>query len=118
MADLDGVIADLESQYRSHRAITALKDVRRRIESGGQRLDPQRFWHDLPYDEYLKSEYWRDVRRVALHRAGERCQLCNARDRLQVHHRCYTRRGLPGELEDLIVLCADCHGRFHHATND
>ena len=65
-----------------------------------------------PYNEYLKSEHWQEVRAGALERAGNRCQLCNRAARLHVHHRTYERRGceLP---DDVIVLCADCHKLFH-----
>jgi hypothetical protein len=66
----------------------------------------------MPYDEYLQTPEWKDVRRFALHRAGNRCQNCNARGRLHVHHRTYERRGHE-DLSDVIVLCADCHRAFH-----
>lgn len=67
----------------------------------------------LPYTEYLKSEHWRQRRRMAYNRAKGACQVCNAKDRkLNVHHRSYERLGneAPG---DVIVLCEDCHQIFH-----
>ena len=68
--------------------------------------------HTMPYREYLKTEHWQAMRAVALEMAGGRCQLCNADKRLQTHHRTYDRRGFedPG---DLIVLCGNCHAKFH-----
>ncbi len=64
------------------------------------------------YDAYLASPEWQRTRRWALALASGRCQLCDAADRLEVHHRHYRRVGseAPG---DVIVLCADCHARFH-----
>ncbi len=51
-------------------------------------------------------------RRAALKRARWRCQACNEKTSLHVHHRTYKRRGC--ELNrDVIALCADCHGVFH-----
>ena len=69
--------------------------------------------HFMPYADFLTSGYWRYRRQSALDAADRACQLCNSRNKtLHVHHRTYERRGfeLPS---DLIVLCEDCHGRFH-----
>lgn len=64
------------------------------------------------YSVYLASEHWQITRAFALDHAGHRCQVCNANERLDVHHRTYARRGaeLP---QDLIVLCRKCHEIFH-----
>lgn len=65
------------------------------------------------YEAYLRSPTWRAKRQLALSAAGNRCQLCNAAERLDVHHRTYERFGgdeLPG---DLTVLCRPCHDHFH-----
>jgi restriction endonuclease Mrr len=67
----------------------------------------------MPYDEYLRTPEWRQIRAAALVRADHRCALDpNHPGRLEVHHRYYERRGaeLPS---DLIVLCGDCHRRHH-----
>jgi hypothetical protein len=74
---------------------------------------PRLQWlRSMPYDEYLSSTEWRDTREFALKRAGYRCQLCNERARLQVHHRTYERRGFECA-DDLTVLCRDCHANHH-----
>lgn len=67
----------------------------------------------IPYVEYLKTEHWQNLRKRSLKRAGYRCQTCNAKGILHVHHRTYVRRG-EEELSDLIVLCANCHSTFHN----
>jgi hypothetical protein len=66
----------------------------------------------MPYVDYLESPEWWNVRMCALHAAGWRCEVCNTDDELVVHHRAYERRG-EEVLEDLTVLCRDCHHRFH-----
>jgi hypothetical protein len=66
----------------------------------------------MPYRDYLKTPHWRQTRQRALERADRRCQLCNSPDNLQVHHRTYERRGSERD-DDLTVLCADCHTKFH-----
>ena len=68
----------------------------------------------VPYKDYLKSRRWRAKRGAAREAAGNRCQLCGAEDKqLHVHHNTYERRGHE-EPQDLIVLCAGCHARFHN----
>lgn len=64
------------------------------------------------YDGYLRSSAWRKKREYMLRQAGYRCQVCNADDRLQVHHRTYDRLGHE-DPDDLTVLCRDCHEAFH-----
>jgi predicted HNH restriction endonuclease len=66
----------------------------------------------MQYSAYLKSPEWRVVRRLALGHAHYRCQVCNRRDALEVHHRTYERIGRE-LLSDVSVLCAECHGHFH-----
>jgi hypothetical protein len=67
----------------------------------------------VKYRDYLSSSDWQSKRRLALERAGNRCQLCASRSKqLEVHHNSYKRLGHE-EPEDLIVLCRACHQRFH-----
>lgn len=64
------------------------------------------------YHEYLQSEEWSLKRLTKLQEAGYRCQLCNSKGEIHVHHRTYDR--VFNELqEDLIALCSKCHEKFH-----
>lgn len=66
------------------------------------------------YADYLKSERWATLSSLAKHLAGWRCRVCNGAEiYLETHHRSYQRIGKPDEIDDLTVLCADCHGIFH-----
>lgn len=71
---------------------------------------------EMPYSEYLRTDWWQRFRTEALRRAGNRCQLCGAesagRGFLQVHHNTYARLGCERP-EDCVVLCEDCH-QVHH----
>jgi hypothetical protein len=67
----------------------------------------------LPYSAYLRSPHWTAVRREALNRAGNRCQICNRAELLQVHHRTYERVGAERPA-DVIVLCDVCHSNHHN----
>lgn len=66
----------------------------------------------MPYPDYLLTPEWGERKRIMRAHAGQRCQVCNGRDKLHVHHRTYDRRGneQPG---DLTVLCESCHDLFH-----
>lgn len=64
------------------------------------------------YYDYLKSQPWRDKRKLALQFYGNNCCLCGSRHDLQVHHRHY-RTIFHENMEDLILLCESCHRMFH-----
>lgn len=88
------------------------KEEQIRAEKEKESLDKLRY---MRYDKYLKTKHWRNVRHLALEYAHFRCQLCNrGNTKLNVHHRTYIHKGQEQDyLEDLIVLCQDCHKRFH-----
>ena len=66
----------------------------------------------MPYEEYLASPEWQARRDRRLASVLFRCQVCNARGALEVHHRTYVRRGNEDD-GDLLVLCGECHRLFH-----
>jgi 5-methylcytosine-specific restriction endonuclease McrA len=66
----------------------------------------------MEYQEYLNSEHWKEIRLKALERAGNRCQLCSSKINLNVHHNTYKNKGHE-DLKDLVVLCKECHAKFH-----
>jgi hypothetical protein len=92
-----------------------------------QRLVERAAWvvalsrHEIPYDEYLRSDWWQYIRVVALEAAGWRCEYrqwqrtgrrCKATEHLDVHHLTYDHLG-DEPLEDLIVLCRRHHTYVH-----
>jgi hypothetical protein len=68
----------------------------------------------MPYSDYLCTPEWQERRKRQLALDDNRCRVCNATERLQVHHRTYTNRGdeQPG---DLTTLCDTCHENFHES---
>jgi hypothetical protein len=116
------------------RAFASLRLVNEFVESGMEetpettRVLPELFdafrWLDqessdrfskMPYDEFLRTPYWKFVRRLALDRDGHQCRNCTATTNLHVHHRTYEFRGRDHEhLDALTTLCADCHAKFHN----
>ena len=67
------------------------------------------------YKEYLNSDHWKSIRLKALDRAGHKCQLCSSKECLNVHHNTYINRGHE-DLKDLVVLCRECHKKFHNIS--
>lgn len=66
----------------------------------------------MPYKKYLASREWEIRRTIAFRKARKRCQVCNAKEGINIHHRTYENLG--HELDhDLFALCRPCHGLFH-----
>jgi hypothetical protein len=65
------------------------------------------------YEDYLKSDIWKELRYAVLKRADGRCENCGAlfssNKKLDVHHKNYDRIGGTEKLEDLQALCSNCH---------
>lgn len=70
---------------------------------------------NMPYDEFLKTPYWKSISKYVKTVSGNRCQKCGSARRLQVHHMNYQHHGDElHHLEDLICLCKDCHLEIHN----
>lgn len=71
-------------------------------------------YKEFSYNDYLKSDGWRILKRKALQRAEFRCQLCGKDgEEMHVHHRRYDNLQTDEEIKDLIVLCRTCHETYH-----
>ena len=75
------------------------------------------------YLAYLASDHWQRFRRLALSAAGHRCARCDDDGRttidvfLEVHHLTYERLGRE-RLEDVEVLCTNCHMVEHGLSEE
>jgi len=68
----------------------------------------------MPYEEYLQTEHWLHFKAEALKSSLHKCRVCNVDDViLHVHHNNYSNRGRE-TFNDVIVLCGDCHSKFHN----
>lgn len=80
------------------------------------------FVNELTYTDFLNTPYWNAISLYAKSRFNFKCQLCNSEYNLQTHHRTYERHGYEHYLEvikeDLIVLCDECHKKFHNITEE
>ncbi len=64
------------------------------------------------YKAYLKSPEWKEKRQRVLQFWDYKCATCSSPLDLHVHHRTYQRVG-DEAFNDLIVLCENCHAKFH-----
>jgi len=68
--------------------------------------------HKSEYIEYLKSEEWKEKRKLIMQQANWTCSKCGAKA-TQLHHLNYNNIG-EEELDiDVIPLCKDCHDEIH-----
>lgn len=68
----------------------------------------------MGYQDFLRTPYWMEIAKRVKNARGARCQLCGAKDHLELHHSEYSIRGDElGNLDKLTVLCRDCHAKFH-----
>jgi len=59
----------------------------------------------------LLTHSWKELRKLALCRAGHRCEKCGRSNvRLHVHHLRYEE---PITLDDIRVVCNKCHRKWH-----
>ena len=65
----------------------------------------------MEYEQFLKSSYWMILKRYLIHKYDCRCGNTEG---LVIHHKNYEHRGYEYKhLNDLVVLCPDCHTREH-----
>jgi hypothetical protein len=73
----------------------------------------QEIMNQMTHKKYMRSEMWRRKREKFLnHRKSRCCEMCGSKDANQVHHRTYQRL-LVEKMSDLVLLCRECHDKFH-----
>lgn len=76
----------------------------------------------MDYYDFLQTPYWDGIRNYKLKKAKYCCQLCGGKGILNVHHKTYENHGREHLRmvadKDLIVLCEDCHKKFHDKLAD
>ena len=65
------------------------------------------------YDSYILSKEWKIKRKQALDFHGDFCSQCKSKKDLHVHHKTYANLGNE-PMEDLVILCRDCHYVEHN----
>lgn len=69
----------------------------------------------MPYQEFLKTPYWKAISAFVKNSNGCKCVICGKESRLDVHHTNYKNHGNEiNNIEDLIPLCRECHRKAHN----
>ena len=65
------------------------------------------------YQKYLRSIEWKSFRERVLNLRGKKCQYCSdTENQIHINHIHYNNF-TEERLEDVLVLCKDCHIRLH-----
>lgn len=59
------------------------------------------------YDNYLQSDYWKQVSDAVKKRDGYKCRVCNSPHDLQAHHRDYSHRGKELDYKQSATHCVN-----------
>lgn len=70
------------------------------------------------YEEYLKSQEWKEKRRKKAKEQNYFCEMCHQKvlKGFHIHHKTYIRFKKE-RLSDLMFLCEDCHAKLHISLN-
>ena len=74
---------------------------------------------NLTYQEYLATPYWQFISYYFKNNNNFKCSLCGKQGTLNLHHNTYKNKGK--ELlnsKDVIVICNECHKKFHEIEED
>lgn len=79
-------------------------------------------FNNVAINYYLLNDIPLNTRTLVLERDYNKCQICNSRNNLHIHHIIKRKDGGNHEPENLITLCASCHrhieiGDIDYATN-
>jgi hypothetical protein len=66
----------------------------------------------LMYEDYLRSDQWKQKRIQVLERAKGKCEVCKLSDATDIHHNTYDSFG-EEPLGDLDAVCDFCHKVLH-----
>jgi len=106
-------------EYRNERTKIGLEGAYKRATSEqknhiNNKKERRQILSALPYDKYMKSDMWCRKREHFLENKKDRCcEVCGKENANQVHHRTYQRIRLE-KMNDLTLLCRECHEKFHN----
>ena len=64
------------------------------------------------YRQYMDSNHWRELRKLAISRANRLCEFCG-RQGESVHHVRYPKAVAKDHADNLVVVCRQCHELSH-----
>lgn len=82
-----------------------------RLENGSTRLNAEILKLPDGSTRFVDEKRYGGNGMLVLDRAGGKCEICGSTENVVIHH----NNGFSNEPEDLICLCAKCHGMVHNA---
>jgi len=73
--------------------------------------------HKEEYILYLKSESWKERRKILLEQADHKCFKCGEMAN-QLHHLNYNNLGSEILDDDVIAVCSNCHKEIHGVKDE
>ncbi|MCX0396192.1 HNH endonuclease [Clostridium perfringens] len=67
------------------------------------------------YKSYLKSKHWKLKKDEYFSVYKKECAICKKNKKLNLHHKTYDNVGNE-LLEDLVLLCEECHNKIHNCS--
>ncbi len=65
-------------------------------------------------EEYQKTEWWKNLKQRRIEKANDRCELCGKVCAIyQLHHKHYKTYGFHENINDVQILCPECHHSIH-----
>ena len=71
----------------------------------------------VEWEKYKFSECWKLLKDNALIRDGGKCRCCSKKTKLEMHHDNYPDIPENDCLENVRILCRDCHQLIHDYKN-
>ncbi len=73
--------------------------------------------HTSEYVDYLKSDDWKERKKILLSMADNICSKCGANANI-LHHLNYHNLGCEVLGEDVVAVCSSCHNEIHGVKNE
>jgi hypothetical protein len=117
IADIDKLRRGTVEHHSEYEA--ARREELRQIKMRHWSLQFRSGWGSVEYQEYLKSDKWKQKRDAVMRRAHGICEGCGMQNATVVHHLHY--HNIYEEwLWELVALCRPCHDQSHpeHRAGD
>lgn len=110
-----GIMASKKKVISSEKALFKARSHRCKPILENKKWEPLSKLKNMEYSDFLKSNYWKQIRMVFLKKSSFKCQRCGAKNvELNVHHKKYDHRGMEWLYpKEVVVLCRECHKKEH-----
>ena len=102
-----GILDDLKEKNIRY------KKYKKNLTEKKEEMLKNNFKYGDEYEKYLQTEHWKKQKQLVKER-DKICQKCGSTQNLHVHHKSYKNLWIAEEeINDLVLLCKDCHEAEH-----